>query len=75
MMKIIFATLAFAAVAFSASLSQPRALNCEECIAEMHQIDRLVKAEALAIEVNVKCKDHLFNGYKMTGFLEDRILS
>ena len=51
MMKIIFGTLAFAAVAFSASLSQPRAINCEECIAEMHQIDRLVKAEALQIEV------------------------
>ena len=50
-MKIIFATLALAAVAYSASLSQPRAISCEECIAEMHQIDRLVKAEALQIEV------------------------
>ena len=77
MMKIIFGTLAFAAVAFSASLSQPRAINCEECIAEMHQIDRLVKAEALAIEVNVKCKikDNLVNEYEMSGVLEDRILS
>ena len=50
-MKIIFATLVLAAVAYSASLSQPRAISCEECIAEMHQIDRLVKAEALQIEV------------------------
>merc|ERR1712227_697846 len=49
-MKIIFATLVLAAVAYSASLSQPRAISCEECIAEMHQIDRLVKAEALQIE-------------------------
>jgi len=49
-MKIIFATLPLAAVASSASLSQPRAISCEECIAEMHQIDRLVKAEALQIE-------------------------
>merc|ERR1712133_262781 len=44
-MKIIFATLVLAAVAYSASLSQPRAISCEECIAEMLQIDGFLKRE------------------------------
>ena len=51
MMNNIFAIFTLAAVASSAIVPQPRALSCEECIAEMHGIDRLVKAEALAIEV------------------------
>jgi len=50
MMKNILAIFALAAVASSAIVPQPKALSCEECIAEMHGIDRLVKAEALAIE-------------------------
>ena len=51
MMKNILVICALAAVASSAIV--PRFLSCDECIAEMHQIDRLVKAEALAIEVGV----------------------